>query len=381
MRSPSPECGRPPRSDAPAQLRRAARRNRGNVAILSALMLTMLLGFAALAVDLSNKYRVRAESQRAVDGAALSGARELDGTEAGMVSADAQARVVGEQHYAYASDISMSQGDIELGNWNLATRTFTTPALPADTNAVRVTYTEPEVAHPFAAPLTGTASSPVGASAIALGGGPSTVACGFPLALGSCTLQPQGGGTNCGGCLQLASAPDDNAGWSNFDGNTSNPAIAEAVLAACYQDGEPALDAAGNCANTCGAGQVGDDMNVGNGNNFTPNPNHFCELIKGLLVASPTGTFRAQVPVFHEDSSPCNPQFTGTKQAAGFAEVEFLGVSCGNNDDTRIEPPESSSCSAPAGHYIVARIQCNVRADAPAGGGFFGLSARPVLVD
>ena len=74
------------------------RRRRGNVAILTALMLTVLVGFGALAVDLSNKVRVRTESQGAVDAAALAGARELRGTAEAMVTASEQARAIGQQH-------------------------------------------------------------------------------------------------------------------------------------------------------------------------------------------------------------------------------------------------------------------------------------------
>ena len=281
----------------------------------------------------------------------------------------------------------MTAGDVELGNWNSETRTFTTPASSAaTTNAVRVTHSEPEVAHPFAAPLTGTTSSPVGARAIALGGGPGTVDCGFPLALASCTLEGGSAGNNCGGCLRLANANSDNVGWSNFNGNTGVAAITAALRAACFQPGTntPLLDEAGNCDGTCNSPTAGSDsVRVGNGNNFTINPNQFCQLVKTILRASPTGTFRAQVPVFQAGSSgSCNPQYNNDRDVVGFAQMEFLGAKCGNADRSPVEPEEvPSGCDPPADNYVIARVACGTRVDAPAGGGFFGLLARPVLVD
>jgi hypothetical protein len=50
---------------------------RGSVAIVVALALTVLLGFAALVVDVGLSWAVRAEAQTAADAAALAGASRL----------------------------------------------------------------------------------------------------------------------------------------------------------------------------------------------------------------------------------------------------------------------------------------------------------------
>jgi hypothetical protein len=62
---------------------RSARR-RGHVVVLAAVSLTLLIGFAALAIDLGQIYVVRAELQRAADAAALAGASSYF-SDAGLV--------------------------------------------------------------------------------------------------------------------------------------------------------------------------------------------------------------------------------------------------------------------------------------------------------
>jgi Flp pilus assembly protein TadG len=60
---------------------------RGSVAVLLALALTVLLGFAALVVDIGLSWAVRAEAQTAADAAALAGAARLADGPAGAVTA------------------------------------------------------------------------------------------------------------------------------------------------------------------------------------------------------------------------------------------------------------------------------------------------------
>lgn len=65
-------------------MKQPAARQSGTVMILFAVSLVALLGFVALAVDLGTLYVRKSELQNAADAAALSGARELDGTRAGV---------------------------------------------------------------------------------------------------------------------------------------------------------------------------------------------------------------------------------------------------------------------------------------------------------
>ncbi|MDE1941849.1 MAG: hypothetical protein KGI47_01730 [Betaproteobacteria bacterium] len=59
----------------------------GSITLVFASVLAVLLGFLALAIDLSRLYLARSTLQGAADAAALAGARELDGTVAGSVNA------------------------------------------------------------------------------------------------------------------------------------------------------------------------------------------------------------------------------------------------------------------------------------------------------
>jgi hypothetical protein len=54
--------------------KRCSAQQRGNVVVLVAISMTLLIGFAALAIDLGQLYVARAELQRAADAAALAGA-------------------------------------------------------------------------------------------------------------------------------------------------------------------------------------------------------------------------------------------------------------------------------------------------------------------
>src|SRR5436190_18278597 len=98
---------------------RRARAREGNVAMLTALMLVVIMAFVSLSFDVGNYYRVRTEDQSAVDSAALAGASALDGTNAGINAAKARAIDFGDRHYAYNGNVAMVNGDIVPGNWDL----------------------------------------------------------------------------------------------------------------------------------------------------------------------------------------------------------------------------------------------------------------------
>jgi Flp pilus assembly protein TadG len=103
--------------------RRAASR-RGNIIVLSAFLLVVMIAFVALAVDVGYLYVVRGELQRSADAAALAAGWELidpagpeDGTSAELLAASARAKAaeyaaynpMGNQAPALAGD------DVEVG--------------------------------------------------------------------------------------------------------------------------------------------------------------------------------------------------------------------------------------------------------------------------
>jgi hypothetical protein len=117
-----------------------SRRNRrGNAAVVVTTLGTML-GFAAVAVDLSMVHLARVQLQVAVDSAALSGAQALDGTNAGIENAIVIVKDVGLKNRVLGTGLVVKSSDIEIGTYDAATRAFTvwSSGDASRVNAVRV---------------------------------------------------------------------------------------------------------------------------------------------------------------------------------------------------------------------------------------------------
>ena len=118
----------------------ARARQRGSAAVLFGLLLVVLCGFVALAVDAGHLFKVRAELQNAADAAALAGVRDLNGTTAHFAAARAASQAYAQANGADGTPVTVSASDVILGNWNFATRSFTPLLSPApQVNAVKVT--------------------------------------------------------------------------------------------------------------------------------------------------------------------------------------------------------------------------------------------------
>lgn len=116
----------------------------GNVMILFALVAPILVGFAALAVDISYAYFTRNALQIAADAGALAGAAKgLDPTATPLAVKDLVAKNVPAN---FGKVINNS--DIELGNYNRISKIFTPSNVSP--NAVRVTtHRDNSVANPL----------------------------------------------------------------------------------------------------------------------------------------------------------------------------------------------------------------------------------------
>jgi Flp pilus assembly protein TadG len=110
------------------------KKRRGNVLMMSVLSMGVLAGFASLAVDFGRIQVVKAELQATADAAARAAAREL-------IKAPGQARQAASDVLSanFADGVAVDSGNdnIEFGNWNSETQTFT-PAAPGLATAVRV---------------------------------------------------------------------------------------------------------------------------------------------------------------------------------------------------------------------------------------------------
>lgn len=113
-------------------------KRRGATLVLVAVMIILLGGMAAFAIDLARVYGGVNELQTGADAAALAGAHRLQRIPA--TSAAAGIITFGAQNKAFGSAITLANGDVEGGFWDPSNGSFTAQAWTlASTNAVRVT--------------------------------------------------------------------------------------------------------------------------------------------------------------------------------------------------------------------------------------------------
>ncbi|MCO4088108.1 MAG: hypothetical protein HEQ17_03805 [Limnohabitans sp.] len=151
---------------------------KGAVTLLVALTLPVLVGAAALAVDMAHLHVVRNELQNDADAAALAGARALYNSPTGstdwsLAHAQAQAAIA----LNLAKGIQLTQGQVQTGYWNLVTPATGVQALPMtptanDAPAVQVTVHKAQgqndgPVRTFLAGILGTFTVPLQATAVA----------------------------------------------------------------------------------------------------------------------------------------------------------------------------------------------------------------------
>lgn len=127
---------------------------RGATVVMVAMLFTVLLGFAAMAVDIGYLYAARNEMQNVADASALAAARQLgvfykemsDGAQNAYDCSTSLAypcseiidiaQEVGLQNHAGGEAIEIFDEDVEIGTWSQSAGAFTTGTLQPD--AVRV---------------------------------------------------------------------------------------------------------------------------------------------------------------------------------------------------------------------------------------------------
>ncbi|WP_394554298.1 pilus assembly protein TadG-related protein [Agromyces sp. MMS24-JH15] len=147
---------------------------RGASAVLVGILLLVLVGFGALAVDVGAMYSERAQLQNAADAGALAAAEYCGAHNGCAATADKSA--------ATAAALAVTGGNMVDGENTTAAPTYT-----ADT--VRVVTSTPAMAHPLAAAL-GLASSDVGAAAKAKWTASAVAAGTVPFAISECATTP-----------------------------------------------------------------------------------------------------------------------------------------------------------------------------------------------
>ena len=104
----------------------------GVTVIVIAIVLVLLISFAAFAIDIPHLYVIRNELQNAADAGALAGARVLynaDGTaineDANRIGKEAAMQNTSEKQPVEVNWTSGNTGDVQRGHWSFTTGTFT----------------------------------------------------------------------------------------------------------------------------------------------------------------------------------------------------------------------------------------------------------------
>lgn len=181
---------------------------RGAIAVMAGLLLFVLLGFGAFAVDFAYAYVVKNEIQNAADSAALNGAAcVVKNPSCGNTSlADDALWKFGEDRAAAFVDdnkaeaVALQAGTTEAGYWNVSSQTFKrmlagenyTPS-PSEYRAVRVVISKAGNANgggaqSFLSRIFGVSEIPLNAQAVAIVAGPSQALPGgaFPVVISKC---------------------------------------------------------------------------------------------------------------------------------------------------------------------------------------------------
>jgi putative Flp pilus-assembly TadE/G-like protein len=380
--------------------RPSGRTPRGATAVLVAIVLVLLLGFLALALDSGHLFSVRGELQNAVDAGALAGALDLDGTPAGLDPAIAAAKDFAARHET-DSHVDVVANQIELGRWTppgrdcasyggvasgqLGPRGYQFCRIDARDavaarriNAVRVQAARAEDAaggggapvflHPF---LGASATADVAAEAVAARGGPVSQPCPHaPLTIRDDCLEDGGGSLRCGDTytIGLSAATIDSAGWTTF---TSDDVTNEGICSVLQGNGACMLE----------EDQL---IETGNGNQLSSrmcvapdgtNPS-FCEWFGRFI-----GEDMAIPVVQYDDAKGCySGGYSGPARVVGFATFRVTEVYCKHAGAI---PPEGSPCAGYAtDQCIVIQFICGAQLSlgAPLGAWWGTTTVQPQLV-
>lgn len=116
-------------------------RQQGAVAIIVGLSLFVLIGLLGLVLDLGHLYITKTELQNAADAAALSGAKELNGTADGITKAvDRAILTAGQNNFDFTRPVVIDIGDISAGSCPQDSCMLPASSITTDTLAAGKTF-------------------------------------------------------------------------------------------------------------------------------------------------------------------------------------------------------------------------------------------------
>ena len=182
------------------KIKRSSTPQKGAVTVLVALLLPVLLGVGALAVDLAYMHVVRNELQNDADAAAMAGARKLYTQGASALNWTVAATTASNAiSLNRAAGRPLADGQVITGYWDTTQAAVGLQSLPMapganDAPAVQVSLGKSDgqnegPVRTFLAGILGVSSYPVRVTAVAGVHSPSSAALAFPLAVAQCMYQ------------------------------------------------------------------------------------------------------------------------------------------------------------------------------------------------
>lgn len=310
------------------------RTRRGNVAVMVAVGLMVLLGVAALVIDLGYARYVQAQLQNAADAAAMAGAMRLDGTDEGVAAARATAAEIAALNIAAGDGVALDEndgndaaGDIVLGSWDADAGAFVPSTDPGEANAVQVRARVPSLALLVAPMALGLDTTPVGAAttAFAARGGAQAVDCFIPLGMPACLVDRYTVDGLQDITLKLNPPGIDNVGWARPNGSP-NAAWSRDQLTDCQYSGEAAIGDPLGLQNGVVTSVLSEVVTAVEASSTTWDTAKWGAIPaqdgqSSISAAKYGRTFEGVVPVFDGGTSYCNGSggsFSGSAPISGF---------------------------------------------------------------
>jgi hypothetical protein len=339
-------------------------RRPGNVAILIAVSLVVLLAMAALALDVGKLRVNQHQLQNAADAAALAGAKSLDGTSAGLAAARSAAITLAGDNEVDGEAFVLAGAEVELGR--VEGGAFVAETDPYDVTAVRVRAASEDLGA-LVAPIVFGQDEMLGeAFAVAVSGGPGEAACPLPVAVPSCLLPVDG--EVCGLDVRMSPDTNDSGAW--------------ALVEPQHPSANAVRNALRNCTN---AATTDDTVTLNNGaimsalkvlaDEVNASATTWDAARWGALPPQREGSaiegygahvLERRLIVFEDPGQCVDTKYTGSGlPLAGFATAVVYDVAVSSD---------------PAQRGLSLRVLCDITQE-PGGGGWFGTTVPPKLVE
>jgi hypothetical protein len=233
---------------------------RGN-AIIGALTLIPMLGFASLSVDIGLQKAINVQMQAAMDSAVMSGAGYLDGSQAGVYEAiEKTAYVINQNtiHYEYVPNVS----DIKVGHYENGVFVELSPSLDfEEINSVQMlgNHSYTSILSRFAFGVAGLESEAKATAVRKTGGGAKYVDCYLPFAIPVCHFTNLANGTNPDP-IKLDLMNINTVGWGLPQENPNTDAVRDQFVDICSNGTAQVYDEDDGDTAT-------NNINLGNGQN------------------------------------------------------------------------------------------------------------------